>query len=418
MSGTDATSLHIVDVDQISAYIQEMFRRDPLLDDLWVRGEVSNARRSANGHWYFTLKSANAQLRCALFKNSVPLIQHHPSDGDAVIVNGRIGAYPNFGTYQLYVDQIVAEGAGLLQLQLEELRLKLEQEGLFDSSRKRPLPEYPKTIAVITSPTGSVWHDIQDVLKRRYPLGELLLSPAIVQGDLAPASVIKALERITEDGRADVVIIARGGGSIEDLWAFNDERVVRAIFRSPIPIVSAIGHETDVTLCDLVADQRAPTPSAAAELVAPHIREYVQHLRSRAEWLTTLASRRMTTERAEIQGLHQRIARFDPKWTLQQERLRIDRFADLLHRQLSDTLRNERTRLEHQAQKLHLLDPRTLLARGYALVTDGENGNRVTGASALSTGQSLRLDFHDGTADVQVTTSTPRPKPPRTERES
>ena len=409
MSGTDATSLQIVDVDQISAYIQDMFRRDPLLENLWVRGEVSNARRSANGHWYFTLKSANAQLRCALFKNSLPLIEHHPRDGDAVIVNGRIGAYPNFGTYQLYVDQVVTEGAGLLQLQLEELRRKLEQEGLFDPSRKRPLPDYPKSIAVITSPTGSVWHDIQDVLSRRYPLGELLLSSAIVQGDLAPLSVIAALDRIVADGRADVIVIARGGGSIEDLWAFNDERVIRAVYRSPIPVVSAIGHETDVTLCDLVADQRAPTPSAAAELVAPHIREYVQHLRSRSETLTALISRRIAAEQGRIQGGHHRLTRFDPKWTLQQERLRVDRLTDSLHRQLTDTLHHQRTRIDHREQQLKLLDPRTLLARGYAMVTDGADGSRITGTAALKDGQSLRLDFHDGSARVRVEDATPEP---------
>lgn len=410
MPGTDATNLYILDVDEISAYIQDMFRRDPLFENLWVRGEVSNARRSANGHWYFTLKSASSQLKCALFKNSLPLIEHRPKDGDAVIVNGRIGSYPSFGTYQLYVDQIVTEGAGLLQLQLEELRRKLEQEGIFDETRKRPLPDYPKTIAVITSPTGSVWHDIQDVLSRRYPLGELLLSPAIVQGDLAPPSLMAALDRVIADGRADVIIIARGGGSIEDLWAFNDERVIRAIYRSPIPVVSAIGHETDVTLCDLVADQRAPTPSAAAELVAPHIREYIQHLRSRSDTLISLISRRVVAEQARIQGGHQRLARFDPKWTLQQERLRVDRLTDNLARNLSDQLQRERTRMSHLGQNLHLLDPRMLLARGYALVTDSTDGSRITGTADLSSGQSLRLDFHDGSARVDVAEALPNPQ--------
>lgn len=397
-----SSGMQIVDVDEISRYIEDLFKSDPLLENVWVRGEVSNARRSANGHWYFTLKSASSQLRCALFKNTLPLIQHRPSDGDMVIANGRIGSYPNFGTYQLYVDQIIDAGEGLLQLQLQQLREKLEKEGLFDESRKRPIPEHPRHIAVVTSPSGSVWHDIQDVLKRRYPLGELLLSPAIVQGDSAPASVISALERVIADGRADVVIFARGGGSIEDLWAFNDERVVRAIFRSPIPVVSAIGHETDFTLADFVADRRAPTPSAAAELVAPHIREYDQHLRSAADTLNAAMSQRFAAERAELHGLHQQLARFDPKWSLQQERMRVDRLAEHLHRALDIRRERERERLRSFEQQLNLLNPRMLLARGYALVTDPKTGNRVPGTSGIQSGDLLRLDFHDGSASVTV----------------
>lgn len=396
------TGIHIVDVDEISNYIRDLFDSDPLLGSLWVRGEVSNARRSANGHWYFTLKSASSQLRCALFKNTLPLIDHRPKDGDAVIVNGRISAYPAFGTYQLYVDQIVDAGEGLLQLQLRELHEKLQKEGLFEESRKRPIPEYPRTIAVITSPTGSVWHDIQDILGRRYPLGELLLAPATVQGDSAPASVIAALDAVIAEGRADVIIVARGGGSIEDLWAFNDERVIRAVYRSPIPVVSAIGHETDFTLCDYVADKRAPTPSAAAELVAPHIREYVQHLRSRADALGALMNHRFATDRADLHGQQQRLSRFDPRWSLQQERMKLDRRTDDLQRTIDERYRRERVRIEALQQQLNLLNPRQLLARGYALVTDPATGTRVQGTGAIDTGSSLRLDFHDGSASVTV----------------
>ncbi|MEX2426495.1 MAG: exodeoxyribonuclease VII large subunit [Thermomicrobiaceae bacterium] len=396
------TGVRIFNVDEVSSYIQDLFNTDPLLEDIWVSGEVSNARRSANGHWYFTLKSASSQLRCALFKNTLPLINHKPSDGDAVLTNGRISSYPAFGQYQLYVDQILAAGEGLLQLKLQELKQKLEQEGLFDASRKRAIPEYPRRIAVITSPTGSVWHDIQDILRRRYPLGELILAPAIVQGDSSPASVIAALEKVADDGRAEVVIIARGGGSIEDLWAFNDERVLRAVYRCPIPVVSAIGHETDTTLCDLVADLRAPTPSAAAELVAPHIREYVQHLRAQMDTLDTLVWSRFSRERGELQTLRQRFSRFDPQWSLQQERMRLDQLTDELRRAFDITMRDYRGDLRGFERQLSLLNPRDLLARGYALVTDPETGKRVRGASELSNGTSLRLSFHDGAARVSV----------------
>jgi exodeoxyribonuclease VII large subunit len=402
MLDPSGAGMRIVDVDDISDYIKALFDSDPLLDNIWVRGEVSNARRSANGHWYFTLKSASSQLRCALFKNTLPIIDHRPADGDAVLANGRISSYPAFGTYHLYVDQILDAGEGLLQLQLEELRQKLEAEGLFDLSRKRPLPEYPKRIAVVTSPTGSVWHDIQDVMGRRYPLGELLLAPAVVQGDSAPASIIRALESVAADGRAEVVIIARGGGSIEDLWAFNDERVIRAIFRCPIPVVSAIGHETDTTLCDLVADVRAPTPSAAAELVAPHIREYVQHLRSQADVLTATLQQRIAAERTGLHSLHHRLSYFDPRWMLQQERMRLDQYAESLQRNIYAQHRGERMRIDGFQQQLNLLDPRRLMARGYALVTDPESGKRIRGVSELATDQKLRLDFADGRAEITV----------------
>jgi exodeoxyribonuclease VII large subunit len=196
MFGPDISGIRILDVDEISHYIRDLFDSDPILDNIWIRGEVSNARRSANGHCYFTLKSATSQLRCALFKNAIPVIDHFPTDGEAVIANGRISSYPAFGQYQLYVEQVIAAGEGLLQLQLEQLRQKLEQEGLFEESRKRPIPEYPRTIAVVTSPTGSVWHDILDIMERRYPLGEILLAPATVQGDSSPASVIAAIESV------------------------------------------------------------------------------------------------------------------------------------------------------------------------------------------------------------------------------
>jgi exodeoxyribonuclease VII large subunit len=397
-----SAGMRIVDVDEISNYIQTLFDADPLLDNLWVRGEVSNARRSASGHWYFTLKSASSQLRCALFKNALPLIEHNPADGDMVIANGRISSYPAFGTYQLYVDQIIDAGEGLLQLQLEELRKRLEQEGIFEESRKRPIPEYPHRIAVVTSPTGSVWHDIQDIMRRRYPLGELLLAPAIVQGDSSPASLIAAIDSVIADGRAEVIIIARGGGSIEDLWAFNDERVIRAIYRCPIPVVSAIGHETDVTLCDMVADLRAPTPSAAAEIVAPHIREYVQHLQSRADVLSSLINQQFARERAEVQSCYQRLSRFDPKWSLQQQRMKLDRLADDMQRNLNDRHRSERYRITGLRQKLDLLDPRQLLDRGYAMATDPASGKRVRAAAELRQGSLLGLHFHDGTASVTV----------------
>lgn len=408
MRQTGGATMRIVDVDEISQYIRDVLDSDPLLDDIWIRGETSNCRMSQPGHCYFSLKSASSQLRCVLFRNDYALVSHKPSDGDAVIAHGRVSSYPAFGTYQLYVDQILPEGDGLLQLQFEALRRKLEDEGIFDPSRKRPLPEHPRKIAVVTSPTGSVWHDIQDVLRRRYPLCELILAAAVVQGDNAPSSIINAIQTVIEHGEAEVVIVARGGGSIEDLWGFNDERVVRAVYRSPIPVVSAIGHETDVTLTDLAADLRAPTPSAAAELVAPHLREYRQHLATCASTLGALISRQVAEHRYHLHELQRDLSRFDPRWTLDHERMRLDRLAENLERSTQQLLTTERQRIDSLGRQLALLDPSHLLSRGYALVTHAETGRRVHGVAEMKHGQSVRLAFRDGTATASVDDLTRR----------
>jgi exodeoxyribonuclease VII large subunit len=403
----DDARMRIVDVDELSNYIRDLFDSDPLLDDIWVRGEISNARRSPTGHQFFVLKSESTQLRCVLFKGNAMLVTHQPRDGEAVLCHGRVSTYPAYGQYQLYVDQVLPEGAGLLQLQFEELLRKLESEGIFDESRKRTLPPYPGVIGVVTSATGSVWQDIQHVLRRRYPIGELILSPALVQGEAAPASIMTAIQRLVDDGRAEVMIIGRGGGSIEDLWAFNDERVVRAVFRCPIPVVSAIGHEMDTTLTDLAADVRAATPSAAAEIVAPHIREYQQHLASTRATLVGLTSKRISEERYHLRALHQRLSRFDPHWNLQQERLRVDRLADNLSRGIVQYFGQERARIAGLSRQLGLLDARALLGRGFALVVDEASGQNVRGVGALHAGQQIRLHLRDGTARASVESVEP-----------
>ena len=235
-------TVRILNVAEITAYIKDIFDSDPILSEIWVRGEISNFVRSSAGHIYFSLKAGRAQIKCVLFQRNARFLTFIPGNGDAVVVHGNVSVYEANGQYQLYADLVQPEGTGLLQLQFEELRHRLETEGLFDSSRKRPLPAYPRFIGVVTSPTGAVWHDIQTVLRRRYPLCYLILAPALVQGEEAPTAVIRAINRLHDDCRADVIVIARGGGSIEDLWCFNDERVARAVFASPTPVVSAIGH--------------------------------------------------------------------------------------------------------------------------------------------------------------------------------
>ena len=263
-------------VNQVTTYIRESFESDILLSDLYVSGEISNLRRSASGHAYFPLKDDSALLNCVMFRGQQG--SDVLEDGSAVSTHGRISFYEPRGSTDFIVDLVMPEGTGALSLEFEKLRAQLELEGLFDESRKRSLPEFPTVIGVVTSVSGAVLHDITTVITRRYPLVDILVSPTLVQGDSAPENIVQAINDLNVDGRSDVIVVARGGGSLEELWAFNDERVVRSIYGSKIPVVSAIGHETDFTISDFVADLRAPTPSAAAEMIVPNVTNLKRHL--------------------------------------------------------------------------------------------------------------------------------------------
>lgn len=266
-------SSRILGISLLTSYLREVIETDELLQDVWLEGEVSNFTVAASGHAYFTLKDSQAVIDGVMWKATRARQAYAPKVGDQIVAHGSVTIYDRTSKYQLKADVVQPAGVGILQLQLEQLRQRLEAEGLFDPSRKRALPLFPRRIGVVTSATGAVWHDIQHVIARRYPLAELILSPAAVQGAAAAASMIEALAAINDSGNVDLIILARGGGSIEDLWSFNDEQLIRAIFSSRSPVVSAVGHETDITLADYVADLRAPTPSAAAEMVVPDIRE-------------------------------------------------------------------------------------------------------------------------------------------------
>ena len=261
------SEMSVYAVSQVVSYMNELLAYDDVLQDIWIEGEIPQVTISAAGHAYFTLLDGNNSLRCVMFRNARGM--EHLQDGAAIIAHGRMSIYEARGDLQLVVDIAQPEGVGELQLKLEQLTHKLEQEGLFDPSRKRPIPEFPRRVGVITSETGAVWHDIQTVTARRYPLVELVLAPTLVQGDRAAAGIVEAFRAMNSEPGIDMVIVARGGGSMEDLWPFNEEAVARAVFSSQAPVISAVGHETDHTICDLVADLRAPTPSAAAELAVP-----------------------------------------------------------------------------------------------------------------------------------------------------
>jgi exodeoxyribonuclease VII large subunit len=394
--------MRILNVAEMTAYIKDILDSDPILSSVWVRGEISNFVRSTAGHMYFSLKGDRSQVKCVLFRGNTRLLTFVPGNGDAVLVHGNVSVYEANGQYQLYVDLIQPEGTGILQLQYEELRRRLESEGLFDPSRKRPLPAQPRFIGVVTSPVGVVWHDIQSVLRRRYPLCCLVLAASQVQGDSAPEAIAHAINALQDDGRADVIVIARGGGSLEDLWCFNDERVARVVFASRIPVVSAIGHETDVTICDLVADVRAPTPSAAAEIIAPSIQELrttLADLLNRGEGATVDS---LHDRRSQIETLHMRLQRSMPGNAVRQERLHIDARSTIMHRHLLSRISGERARIEDLGRQLAILHPIETMERGYAMVLDSRTGNRIGTASVLERGQDILLRFHDGIAETTI----------------
>ncbi len=395
--------MQVIEVSQLTAYLKDLLQSDPILSDVWVRGEISNFTRSAAGHIYYTLKSDSSQIRCVLFRGNARFLTFQPENGDAVVAHGNVSIYEVSGQYQLYVDVMQPEGTGLLQLQFEELRQRLEKEGLFDTARKRPLPSYPRVVGVVTSSTGAVWHDIQNVLTRRYPLCELTLSPALVQGADAPGSIVAALKALIDGGRCDVIIVGRGGGSAEDLACFNDESVARAIFASPVPIVSAVGHETDVTIADYVADLRAPTPSAAAELVAPHVREMAQqileqHDRAHDAVMATLRDARASMDRDRF-----RMSRVSPEGAVRQERQRLDTLLETMRQSVTRRVETERGLIAATTRELALLHPQQIMERGYAMVIDRSTGIRAHSAATLHAQQDVLLRFHDGMAGATVT---------------
>jgi len=393
----------LVTVSEITAYLKELFQIDPVLTDIWVRGEASNISRPASGHLYFSLKDLDASLRCVCFKQQARYLSYLPDDGDAVLAHGRIGIYEATGQYQLYIDLIQPDGVGLLAAQFERLQLQLEQEGLFDEARKRPLPVAPRCIGVVTSASGAVWHDIQTVVARRYPLTMLLLAPASVQGSVAPTEIVQSIAALQADGRAEVIIVGRGGGSAEDLAPFNDEAVVRAIFACRIPVISAVGHETDITLADLVADVRAPTPSAAAELCTPDIAAIADDLRAAARAMTALIRDDLEVRESDLDRLFRALQRLSPTLRAEQLRQRLDERTRTLAAIVSHALILDRERLGARRAALAALNPVAVLDRGYALVSDAHTNAVVRRAGDGARGRALRVRVADGAFGATAT---------------
>lgn len=404
-------SSRIIRAGLLAAYLRELVETDDIMQDVWVEGEVSSFTVAGSGHAYFAIKDESAAIDCVMWKPTRLRQSFQPKVGDQVVVHGGATIYEKNARFQIRTDVIYPAGAGILQLQLEQLTQRLEAEGLFDASRKRPLPLFPHAIGVVTSESGAVWHDIQHVIQRRYPLVELVLVPATMQGAQAPEAVADALQRL-QAADVDVIVVARGGGSAEDLWAFNDERIARAIFASTIPVVTAIGHETDTSVADLVADLRAPTPSAAAELVVPDLDglvALVDGLRARA---LTAVTEVMERQARDIAHLHHRLLLRSPRARLDAMRLAVDTERLRLATAGRHYVEKRSLELGLAAALLQAFDPHSLLQRGYAHVSLAENGASVRTAGMLEPGERILARFADGMVRAEVNAVTSEPVVP------
>jgi exodeoxyribonuclease VII large subunit len=394
------TTPSALSVSAVVSFLREVLESNEFFSDLWIQGEVSNYSRSQVGHRYFSLKDASASLRTILFRDNMPGFQLR--DGERVIAHGRITVYPQRGELQFVADFVRPEGVGILAAKFEELRLRLEAEGLFDPARKRPLPPFPRHIGLVTSPTGAALQDIRNVLARRWPLATVLLSPALVQGDQAAGQVTAALRRLAKEPALDLAIVARGGGSAEDLSAFNDEHVARAIHGFPVPVVSGVGHETDVTIADLVADMRAPTPSAAAERSAPDIGQLERALRMMDRQMASAVRNTVSEQAGKVETQLRRIqySTPDPAALAAEVRSLLREMQAGLERRTS----TDRARFENVAARIESLNPMATLARGFAIVQkEGATKKPVVNSTRkVKPGDRLSVSVADGAFWAEV----------------
>jgi exodeoxyribonuclease VII large subunit len=387
-------------VSEVNTYLKTLLEADPSLQDLWVEGEISNLSRPASGHLYFTLKDQNSSLRCVMWKNRAVALGALLQEGAAVEAHGNLNVYEQRGQYQLYIDFLRPRGEGKLFQEYQRLKAQLEGEGLFDPGRKRKLPAWPSRIGIVTSATGAAFQDMKDTLKRRYPLVRILLAPTSVQGENAPAEIAAALNRLY-DLKPDLILIGRGGGSIEDLWAFNDERVARAIFESPVPVISGVGHETDFTISDFVADLRAPTPTAAAELAVPdqgELRTGIAEFESR---ILRSIQGIFSEQSWKLENLAGQIARLSPLGEIINGRQRLDELSDRLERAGAGYLKGIRDKCNSFQARLSALNPESILKRGYAVLT-ADDGSTIYQVGQVSSGEHLQVRVSDGEFEVNV----------------
>ena len=413
----------VLEVSQVNSYIKEMLDADGLLGGLCIRGELSNYKKYPSGHHYFTLKDGQSQLKCVMFRSSAMRLRFRPENGMMVQAAGRITVYPRDGVYQLYCVAMTPEGAGDLAVAFEQLKKKLAAEGLFDPAHKKPIPAYPHRIAIITSAAGAAVHDMLRIIRHRYPLAEVKLLPVRVQGEEAAGEIAAALDYANRYQVADLIITGRGGGSMEDLWAFNEEVVARAIYRSKIPVISAVGHEPDVTIADYVADLRAATPSNAAELCTPDQQELRQKITAAQTRMASLLSRHLKNCRTQLELRKNARVLQSPENYLADRRQTLDVLTEKLGRTMANrltkeagqlalcrqrlstaenaVLAGERKRLETSAARLDAMSPLKVLSRGYS-ITENNRGAAIVSASSLHPGDHITIRFHRGSVDARV----------------
>jgi len=392
----------VLSVSQLNRYIKMNFDADENLANIFISGEISNfTNHYRTGHLYFTLKDDSAAVRAVMFNSSAKRLKFMPEDGMKVIARGRVSVYEASGQYQLYVDDMQPDGVGALNLAYEQLKEKLQKEGLFSEHHKKPLPPYPEKVGVITSPTGAAVRDIINVLGRRFPYAEIVFCPVLVQGDGAHLQLTDAVNLFNSERAADVIIIGRGGGSIEDLWEFNDEGLARAVYNSEIPVISAVGHETDFTICDFVADMRAPTPSAAAELAVPDANELQYALSTLKNRMFLNVSSGIADRRSRLEYLTSKGALKSPDEMLSNRSQRLDTAFSKMLSSYENRIGGKKVEFISAATALSKLDPMSVLMRGFAFVSD-KNGKNVYSSQALAKGDKINVRFHDGSAVCEV----------------
>jgi exodeoxyribonuclease VII large subunit len=391
----------VITVSQLNFYVRSQLDSDPMLRNIFMRCEISNfTNHYRSGHLYMSLKDENSVIKAVMFKNSARHLAFMPEDGMKVIVMGRVSLYERDGQYQFYIDDMQPDGTGALYIAFEQLKKKLAAEGLFDESRKRTLPQFPERIGVITSPTGAALQDIINILKRRWPLASIVLYPVMVQGEKAPEQICQAIKYFSVNEKADVLIVGRGGGSIEDLWAFNDENVVRAVAASAVPVVSAVGHETDFTITDFAADLRAPTPSAAAELVSPDIESVLSHIDYLKNTLTQKAQDKIDDCAQRLDAAVSSAAMKSPESAIEIQRTRLEALRGRLENAAKSAATNAFEHLNMLTSKLDALSPLKVLTRGYAIASD-DNGI-ISSITKIHKGSNFKLTFCDGAAECVV----------------
>jgi len=387
---------YVFSVSEINRYIKDIISNDPILSDVWVRGEISNFKHHYSGHIYFTLKDDGGVLKCVMFKSNARTLKFQPENGIKVLIRGYVSVFERDGQYQLYVEEMQADGMGNLHLAFEQLKKKLQDEGLFDQSRKKKLPLLPERIGVVTSSTGAVIRDIINVTTRRFRNIEIKLFPAAVQGEQAAEQISRAIKKLNEMKCVDVIIVARGGGSLEELWPFNEEIVARSIYESEIPVISAVGHETDFTIADFVADLRAPTPSAAAEIVVPEKYMLEDRITALNIRLRNALLNNLNINKIRYEKIMNRLPFRQPYDRVYQERMRLDVLGKSMYKSLLLIKRKAISEFELLAGKLDSLSPLNVLARGYSIAKHMKKGNIIKSIGDVNPGDRVRLEVSDG----------------------